>query len=484
MAMSGRPQDASQESAVVELRGLTKSFGDQRALDEVELTLRHGQVTALIGENGSGKSTLIKCLTGVYQPDGGSQLQWGEGIGPENVVVVHQDLGMIPGLTIAENFGVGVGFLRTALGRVKWRKHNARVQDFLYNAGLDVDARTLIEDLTLAEQTIIAIERALFRAKGEVSLVILDEPTAALPINERTQVLETVRGLRKSGLAILYVSHHLDEIVDIGDRVVVLRAGQVIHDEPVADKSAIDLLTLMSGEQHAMSPESTTAAGTEDFLSVRGLRTAQLGGIDFDARKGEILGIVGALDSGTGDVCQAIAGGLRYRGEVRLAEKRLVPGSIRDRLRNKIFLVPSDRRGKGIIGDLDIVENIEIAEQRRHFPLALISRRGERDRVADAMEIFDIRPRDPRRKVGMLSGGNQQKVVLARCLAQRPSLMVLENPTQGVDPAARMQIRAAIRDAASNGVTVVLTDVDESEIAAVATRMLRLDSGVIIDAVG
>ncbi|MEU6537148.1 ATP-binding cassette domain-containing protein [Streptomyces sp. NPDC047000] len=484
--MTVTPPVAADARPIVALRGLTKTFGDQKALDAVGLVLHRGEVTALIGENGSGKSTLIKCLTGVYAPDGRGQLEWASAAGSAGCVVVHQDLGLIPGLTVAENFGVGVGF-STRLGRISWRRQNRRVQQVLDDAGLAIDARTRVEELTLAQQTVVAIARALGAAESEVSLVILDEPTAALPLEERAQVLDTVRSLRERGIAVLYVSHHLDEIAEIGDRVVVLRAGRVAHDLPnrTADgRAAFDphqLMALMSGELKVRHAGGAVAEEADVALVVSGLETDLLRGVGFRLRHGEVLGLVGAPDSGAGDLCQALAGLVRYRGTVEVADQRLVPGSVTDSVRRGVYLVPGDRRGKGIIGALDVTENIRLASLRRHFLLAPVSRRQERAEVGAAMDAMDIRPRDPRRKVGMLSGGNQQKVVLARALAQRPTVLVLENPTQGVDPAARLQIRAAIQEAAAAGLAVVVSDVDEAEVAAVAHRVLRVDSGHVVD---
>jgi ribose transport system ATP-binding protein len=465
---------------VVTLKGLTKTFGDQRALDAVDLTLRHGEVTALIGENGSGKSTLIKCLTGVYQPDGRGQLDWTDGTS-DGCVVVHQDLGLITGLTVAENFGVGLGFAQGRFGQIAWKRQNAAVQEVLDAARIDVSATARIENLTLAQQTVVAIARALHESQTKVSLIILDEPTAALPFDEREQVLDTVRTLRERGIAILYVSHHLDEIAEIGDRVIVLRAGVLEHDRVNTGLTAPDLLTMMSGELEIASNTAAADQDAEVVLSVDHLGTNLLRGITFELRRGEILGILGALDSGAGQVCRAIAGTIGYTGTISVEGATLRPGSVTDRVHHRIFMVPSDRRAHGIIGTLDVTDNIRLASLRRGSMLAPVSRKAARREVADAMETLDIRPRDPSRKVAMLSGGNQQKVVLARALAQDPTVMVLENPTQGVDPAARLQIRAAIRAAAARGLTVVVSDVDEAEIVAIAHRVIRLDSGVVID---
>ncbi|MCU1513430.1 MAG: sugar transporter ATP-binding protein [Microbacteriaceae bacterium] len=465
---------------VVSVEGLVKVFGDQRALDGVDLLLSEGVVTALIGENGSGKSTLIKCLTGVYTPDGRDQLNWMNGADARSCVVVHQDVGLIPGLTVAENFGIGIGFSRGIFGRIAWRRHNRRVAELLAAAGVDVEPTQKIDDLSVAQKTTVAIARALASADDAVRLVILDEPTAALPSGQRFEVLATVRRLAAQGIAVLYVSHHLDEIVEIADRVVILKAGAVAHSiDNTADLDADKLLTLMSGQ--LQNHDANVASLSEAVvLEVDALTTSLLDGVSFSLHKGEIVGLAGPLDSGGGDVCRALAGLLDYSGELRVDGVPLRALSIKDSIRRGIYLVPSDRRKEGIIADLTVAENLSIAAMRRSFILAPLSKSRLKAAVAETMELLDIRPRDPDRKLGMLSGGNQQKVVLARSLEQRPVILILENPTQGVDPGARLQIRHHIRQAAAAGVSILVSDSDEAEVFAIADRVLHIENGLVV----
>lgn len=457
-------------------------FGDQRALDRVDLVLREGIVTALIGENGSGKSTLIKCLTGVYTPDGRDQLNWMNGADSHSCVVVHQDVGLIPGLTVAENFGIGIGFSRGIFGQIAWRRHNRRVADLLAAGEIDVDPTEKIDDLSVAQKTTVAIARALASADEKVRLVILDEPTAALPSSQRSEVLATVRRLASQGIAVLYVSHHLDEIIDIADQVVILKAGVVAHSiEKTPDLDAETLLTMMSGplQLHATGDISRS---DEVVLEADGFTTELLQGVNFTLHRGEILGIAGSLDSGGGDICRGLAGLLGYSGELRMGGEVLRRQSIRQSIRRGIYLVPSDRRKEGIIADLTVAENLGIAAMRRSFILAPLSKSRLKAAVAETMERMDVRPRDPDRKLGMLSGGNQQKVVIARSLDQRPVILILENPTQGVDPNARLQIRHHIRLAAAAGVSIIVSDSDEAEVFAIADRVLHIEEGRVVSA--
>jgi len=463
----------------VSITGLSKTFGENTVLSGVNLELEAGRVHGLIGENGSGKSTLIKCLSGVYQPDAASEITWSKGGSGRRCVVVHQDLGLVPGLTVEENMAFGLGFEQSRFGRIKWRKHRARVVAILEKYQVPLDPRSNIDTLSMAQRTLLAMARALTNSDS-MQMLILDEPTAALPLRERGLVVDVAASLARQGLAVLYVSHHLDEVVALADAITVLRAGSLVTTRPKAGLTVDDLVRLMSGEGHGAESRVQRTIEASVVLQMSGVSTALLRSVDLQVRAGEIVGLVGAPDSGASDLCELAAGIMRSTGGAVTFKGNPIKGhDPLQAVRNGILLVPSDRKRRGIVGDLSVRENLALTKLRGRRLLAPLTKRSEKAQTDTMLTALDVRPRDPEMLVGQLSGGNQQKVVIGRCLAAEPELLILENPTQGVDPTARMHIRRLIREAAERGIAVLLADVDEAEIMAVADRVLEIDDGVI-----
>lgn len=474
--------------------GLSKTFPGTRALDGVQLSVRPGEVHALLGSNGSGKSTLIKVLTGVEQPDPGATvavngkphaLRAGGAAGVR-IRCMHQDLGLVDGLSVVDNVGLGDGYATSAVHTLSWSRQRARTRELLGLVGLrgvDIDAPlSKCDQLTKIQ---IAIARVMGHWGDEPGLLILDEPTASLPAAQSEPLFDLVRDVRAAGNGVLYVTHRLAEVFDLTDSVTVLRHGRVVHTGPSHELDRASLVEHMLGHRVDLAHESgmdPLPAAAKLRLKVRGLRSARLDGLDLEVKAGEIVGIAGVAGSGHDDVPAALIGVLAAEGQAEidgrhLSINRLTPSSA---LNKGVAFLPPDRKRQGIIDAFSIRENIGMATiQQFAGRLRWID---ECSFTADAEtwgERVSLKPLDTSRAMRMLSGGNQQKVVVARCLAARPLVLLLSEPTAGVDVAAREQIWDLIICAARDGLAVIVTSTDTNDLAALCHRVVVLQHGHI-----
>jgi ribose transport system ATP-binding protein len=484
--------------ALVDVANLSKTYPGTRALDGASISIRPGEVHALLGTNGSGKSTLIKVLTGVVAPDPGAQIAvrgrprelhrgaTGGELDGLAIRCVHQDLGLVDDLSIVDNVALADGWQRTPSGTIDWSGQRARTRELLRRVGLtNVDVDAPVRDFDGLIKTQIAIARVLGHWGEEPGLLILDEPTASLPEAEAGRVFELVNDIRDAGNSVLYVSHRLAEIFALSDRVTVLRQGRVVHTGPTGELNRESLVEhmlghrLADGEGQGREPRD---AATEDRLVVEDLRVGVADGLSFAVRSGEILGLAGVAGSGHDDVARALIGGAPASGTLRV-RGRAVDLRRHDPVRAKalgIAFVPPDRKREGLLMTLSVRENVMLPVlEALRGRLRWLREQAMTRRALDWSTRVALEPRDPDRVVALLSGGNQQKVVVARCLATEPDVLLLSEPTAGVDVAAREQIWSLIREAADDGLSVVVNSADAGDLAALCDRVLILRHGVV-----
>jgi ribose transport system ATP-binding protein len=435
----------------LEIRGLSKHFGGVQALRDVDLALRPGEIHALLGENGAGKSTLIKILAGVHHADAGSIAT------SSGLAFVHQDLGLVDELSVAENVALELGYSRSR-GLISFRATERRVADLLSSVGVDVDPRASVGTLAQDQKVMVAVTRAVSRGAG---VVVLDEVSSSLPAPEMARLADALRMARRTGVAYLYVTHRLEEVFELADRVTVLRDGRRVATADVAETSHDELVGWILGDVPAVA-----ARGRRELGDVA-LRVD--GPVPFDVRAGEILGICGLIGSGSRDVARLLGGATRDPLTAATLDGAPLPlGDPFALSRAGVAYVPGDRLNEGAVPELAVRENLFLARRPRR----------ERGVAAELAERFDVRPRGAlERRLATLSGGNQQKVIFARALARRPRLLVLDDPTAGVDVGSRAQLHGFLRDCAAGGAAVVLASTDFEEVAAVADRALVMCAG-------
>ncbi|WP_344983029.1 sugar ABC transporter ATP-binding protein [Deinococcus rubellus] len=463
------------------LRKLSKSFGSQAALQEVDLTLQAGEVHALVGENGAGKSTLIKVLTGVTAPSGGD-LRWdGRSVSftaPSQaqalgIRAVHQERQLVPGFSALENLYLGLAYPQRA-GRIDWRAMRLLAQRRQAELDLDLPLSALVQDLTPTQRTLTELLRAVMQPSR---LLILDEPTASLTDQDAQRLFALVRSLSAEGCAVLYVSHRLEEVLDLADRVTVLRGGQVAGTFKRGEAVAEQLVSVMSGTlasdqgHSAVRPDAdqTPQPLGADLLNARHLasRDGRVRDVSFALRSGEILGIYGLAGSGRSELLETLAGfRVLSGGTLEWAAPR--PTTV---------LIPEDRRAHGLVAQMGLRENVTLATLGRHARRGVLSRASERQATQHAVDSLQIRAADFEQRAEELSGGNQQKVVFARALAQQPHIWLCDEPTQAVDVLTRRAIHRLLRDQTARGAGVVFVTSDLSEMLDVAGRVLVLSAG-------
>jgi ribose transport system ATP-binding protein len=480
--------DLSIAEPVLTVHGLSKTFVGTRALDSVDFELRAGEIHALVGQNGCGKSTLIKVLAGYHPADPGARIHVaGRAADVHDAAAsraagfrfVHQDLGLVETLDAVENLMLGRA-VATGFGRrIRWDAERQDVERRMRMLGYGFDVRRPVAELGAAERTGIAIARALWDWENARVLVV-DEPTAALPREEVKILFEALRRVRQAGLGVIYVSHRLDEIFAIGDRVTVLRDGRRVGTWPVAGLDQDRLVSLMIGDERLRPARTASSRGGHGVaLEARGLCGTVVDNVDLRARRGEVLGIAGLTGSGREEILPLLFGALPRAGDV-LVDGRPVPPSPRGAMAAGLALVPADRRGDGAVLAFSVRENCVLTDLRRHTSrFGYLNRAGERGEVEDWMSELDIRPRRPEAVFRTLSGGNQQKVVLAKWLRRKPAVLLLDEPSQGVDVGAKAIIHTLARDVAAGGSCVVIASSDDSELCDTCDRVLVMRDGRI-----
>jgi ribose transport system ATP-binding protein len=468
---------------------LSKTFPGQVALDDVTIDVAAGEVHALVGQNGSGKSTLIKVLAGYHQPDPGDARAWvggkplalgdGQAAAHTGIRFVHQDLGLVGSMNAVENLALTAGYITAGLGRIRWRDEVKRTRQALDALGIaNVDVKAPVNSLQPAQRTAIAIARALVGWEDGASLLILDEPTATLPGAEVERLFQVIHRLRARGVSILYVSHHLDEVFELADRVTVLRDGRRVDTVPVSELDHTRLVELIVGHHIDSTSASDTPVGIPPVLSVRNLRGGTVHGIDLDVAPGEIVGLAGITGSGREHVLALLAGQLpRDEGEVMLDQTPIDNFAPRQAIDAGVAFVPAERALRGTVGPMNVRENLTISDLQRHFVAGRLRRRGEVAETKDWVDKLSIKTAGTEALIGSLSGGNQQKVMFGKALRLAPRLLLLDEPTQGIDIAAKDQIHHLIDDAAASGVATIVASTDTDELVRLCHRVVVLANG-------
>ncbi|MEU1374073.1 sugar ABC transporter ATP-binding protein [Streptomyces triculaminicus] len=465
---------------LVRIRGLTKYFGGTLALDAVDLDVRPGSVLALLGANGAGKSTLIKVLAGVHHADEGEVTVAGHPLGTEAasraMSFIHQDLGLVGWMTVAENIALGAGYPRHA-GLVSWRRTRRQCAEALSVVAAHLDADTVVADLSRAERSLVAIARALCT---RASLIVLDEPTASLPAADCERLFDVLHTLRDRGHAIVFVTHRIDEVYKVADSFAVLRDGRVVGHGPLAGRSPARLVHDIVGYEPDIHRLGTPAAGPA-VLSLEGVRTEHTGPVGLRLRAGEILGMVGLTGAGHMELGRALAGARPIlAGRVLLHGRPYRPGSVAEAVAAGVGFVSGDRQEEGCAADLTVRENFLANPRAGGAPGPhWISPARERPRAAALIERFAVRPRDSEAPIATLSGGNQQKVMIGRWIGPVRGLLILEEPTAGVDVGAKAAIHRLLQDALAEGLAVLLLSTDFEEVATVCHRAVVFVRGSV-----
>ena len=470
---------------VIALRGVTKRFGQIEVLGNVDLDLHAGRVHALAGENGAGKSTLVKMLGGIHQPDGGQILKEGVPIRlpgaaesqRHGIAVVHQHPALFPDLTVAENVFIGRQPRRN--GRIDWRAMMSAARSFLARLQVDIDVLTPVKALGVAERQAIEIARAL---SLDAKVLVLDEPTSALSRREVDRLFELVRGLQAHGVAILFITHFLDEILSFSDDVTVLRSGRHVLTAPAAELTPEQIVRAMIGTRlESFFPKQDAAIGAT-VLGVRGLSGAEfVEDVSFDVRAGEILGFFGLVGAGRSEVASMLFGIVRPdRGEIELNGKPIRPGSPGEAMRLGVSLVPEDRHIQGLVLPFAIRSNETLSVlERLCGRFGLIARQKERQVATDYFVRMRIVATGIEQVTGTLSGGNQQKVLLAKWLLPEPVVLILDQPTRGIDVGAKSEIHRVVSQLATRGIATIMISDDAEELIGMADRILVFRNGRI-----
>jgi ribose transport system ATP-binding protein len=479
--------------SLLRMEAITKVFAGHAALDGVDFALARGEVHALVGENGAGKSTLIKVMTGAYRRDGGRVLLEGREVNfrspkdaqAEGVVAVYQEVNLLTYRTVAENIFLGREPRR--FGLVDWKRMNAEAGAVLKRLGLDIAPAATLGTLNIALRQMVAIARGVsFGAK----VVVLDEPTSSLTEHEVSILYDVIRRLKDEGVGVVYISHRFDELYSVCDRVTILRDGKLVGTRPLAGLERLDLVCLMLGKQrdelqrggatafgaHGEKTEARTAA---PLLRAENLtRGRKLEGVSLEAGKGEIVGMAGLLGSGRTETARALFGADAVdEGQVYLEGERLKLGTPRDAIKAGFAFLSEDRKAEGIIPELSVRENLTLAALPTLSRLGVVSRAKQQEVVERFMQRLRIKASSSEQKIRELSGGNQQKVLLARWLCKNPKFLILDEPTRGIDIGAKGEIQSLINELAEGGLGVLMISSELEELVEGSSRVLVMRDG-------
>jgi rhamnose transport system ATP-binding protein len=475
----------SGKSPAAELRGVEKSFGGVTALRGVDLALARGTVHALVGENGAGKSTLARLLGGVYPPDGGAVLIDGGEVRMHNprdaqvrgVSVIYQEPALFPDLDVAENVFVGRQ-PRERLTGIDWRATYREVDELLESLGMALSGRTPVRGLSVADQQLVEIAKAL---SVDARILVMDEPTAALSTREIERLFKIVVGLRDRGVAVLYISHRLEEVFELSDLVTVLRDGELVITAPTEELDATALIRHMVGRELGdLFPKEAAEIG-DPVLEARGLaREGAFRDVSFELRAGEILGLAGLVGAGRTEVARGLFGiDPLDSGEILLNGKETRISSPSEAVRAGMAFVPEDRQHQGLVLEMAIEQNETLPFLRRLSRFGLIQRRREREVAKEYADRLQVRAAGLGLPAKSLSGGNQQKVVLAKWLATDPSILLLDEPTRGIDIGTKAEVHRIISHLAAEGLAILLISSELPEIIAMADRILVMHEGAV-----
>jgi len=474
----------AQSPPLLVMEGIEKSFPGVKALDGVSLELRAGEVLALVGENGAGKSTLIKVLSGAHRPDSGRLLLGGEPLvvaSPADaqragIAVIYQEFNLVPTLTAREN--IFLGQERTVGGFLRRRRERRAALDLFSRMGVEIDPEAVCRSLTVAQQQVVEIAKALsLRAR----ILVMDEPTATLSTDEVERLFAIIRDLKRQGIGVIYISHRLDEVFEVADRVMVLRDGQRIATRPVGEVTRDELIEMMVGRKLENEFPKERAEIGSPRLVVRGLaRGRWVRGVSFCVRGGEVLALTGLVGSGRTETARLIFGADRPEsGSVELDGRPLRIRSPRDAIRNGICLLTEDRKTQGLVLVHSVRENFALPNLPRLNRLGFVAGRREREALDRLAQSLRIRMTSPEQRVGTLSGGNQQKVVLAKWLEANSEAIIFDEPTRGIDVGAKYEIYLLMNRLAAQGKAILMISSELPEVLGMADRILVMHDGRI-----
>jgi ribose transport system ATP-binding protein len=490
---SGSPSLTSSPSpadgALLEMSGIVKLFPGVKALDGVDLDVVSGEVHCLLGQNGAGKSTLIKVLSGAHQPDAGT-IQWsGEPVRLTNpmaamrlgIAAIYQELDLVNDLTVAQN--ISLGHEPASMGFDRRRIERDRAAELLLRLGHpEIEPGSVVGNLPAAGKQIVSMARALSR---DVKLMIMDEPSAVLDQGEVARLFHVIRDLTANGVAVIYISHRLEEIRAIGDRVTVLKDGRTVATGlPAKTTPTADVIRLMTGRniEYVFPARSQESFEGEPMLDVVGIsRTREFEDISFRVHAGEVVGLAGLVGSGRSEILETVYGARRVEsGAVLVDGKTLHAGSVPSAVAAGVGLCPEERKSQALLLDQTVINNVSLASLKRFAAGPFISRRREEVAARAQIDALEVRPADPQRDARTLSGGNQQKVVLARWLLKGCRVLLLDEPTRGVDVGARSELYVLIRELANSGVAVLLVSSEVPEVLGLSDRVLVVRDGRIV----
>lgn len=470
---------------ILEMRGISQIFPGVKALDQVSISLYPGQVTALIGENGAGKSTLVKILTGIYRPSEGEILLDGRAVQfasaqaaiDAGVTAIHQETVLFDELTVGENIFLGHA-PRTRFGTMDWTSINARSRDLLRQLESDIDPTIRLKDLSIAQRHLVAIARAL---SVEARIVIMDEPTAALSRKEIDDLFRIVEGLKRQGKAILFISHKFDEVYEIAENYVVFRDGKAVGAGSLSQTEQGEIVRLMVGRDvHDVFPKAEADIGPT-VLTVTGYsHPTEFRDISFELKRGEILGVYGLIGAGRSELCQSLFGMTRpSAGSLTLEGRPVVIRSSRDAIAAGIVYVPEERGRHGLALPMPIYQNMSLPSLARTSRSGFLKAANELALARQYAERLDLRAAALSVPVGTLSGGNQQKVVIGKWLATQPKVIILDEPTKGIDIGSKAAVHGFISELASQGLSIIMVSSELPEILGMSDRIMVMREGLM-----
>jgi ribose transport system ATP-binding protein len=472
----------STNHALWELRAISKHFPGVRALSGVTLSLHRGRIHALLGQNGSGKTTLARCLAGVHPPDDGELVHAGDVVhlrspsaaAERGVAIFHQEFSLVPPLSVAEN--ICLGRMPGPRGVVDWEAARRQARDALGRLGVSLDVTRPVSTLSVAEQQLVEIAKAL---SGEKTLLILDEPAAALGPLETQRLHDVIRALRSEGTAILYISHRLDDVFDVADDISVLRDGRLVRTIEAVETNLREVIRMMIGSDIEKHFEHHPSGARDERLRVDEVWTdAGVNGASFTVARGEVLGLGGVIGSGRTEIARALFGADRItRGTLWIDGRELRPRSPRDAIAEGIALIPEDRKADALFFNFPAPANITVANLDAVSSGPFLSLASERDQARRLIGELEIDPRAVELTVRLLSGGNQQKVILARWLFSDAKVLILDEPTQGIDVSSKADVYRLVDELTARGVAVVLISSDYRELLEISDRIAVVQGG-------
>lgn len=469
----------------IEMRGIDKSFGSNQVLKQAGFTLESGEVHALMGENGAGKSTLMKILTGVYTKDAGTVLVDGKEVNYKNpqeaekagIVFIYQELNVMFDLTVEENLFMGKE-IHGEFGICDKKAMQKKAQEALNILGVNISPKTVMAELSVGQQQMVEICKALM---ADAKVIIMDEPTAALTQSETVALFKVIESLRKKGVSMVYISHRMEEIFELCDRITVLRDGSYIGVKNIPETNMNEIVKMMIGREIGERYPSRNVKIGKEVLKVKELtRKGTFHDVNFSVRAGEVLGVSGLMGAGRTEIMQAIFGNLSYEsGTIEIDGKEVKISNPRQAMEHGIGFITEDRKTEGLMLDKSIRENISLCNLRRISKSSVISREAEKNMVAEAIKDLHIKCFGSYHECNNLSGGNQQKVVLAKWILTNPKILILDEPTRGVDIGAKKEIYSIINKLAAQGVAIIMVSSELPEVLGMSDNIMVVREGEV-----